>query len=214
MEIDGVIFDCDGVLVDSETIAVDLDQQALLELGIEWTREEVIHNFLGKSDEHNLAIIESILGRKLPSNWLSDQEQVYRHQFESRLKPIPGVEQVLESLDLPFCLASSGSHAKIANSLRITNLARFFHGKIFSAADVSRGKPEPDLFLHAAASMGWDPLRTVVIEDSDAGINAGLSAGMTVIAYGGGLLSHSEKDFENLKVINSMTELQEKLNEL
>lgn len=214
MGIAGIIFDCDGVLVDSEIIAVELDQQALQELGIEWTRDEVIHNFLGKSDAHNLAIIEDILGRSLPDDWLADLDRKYRDAFATRLKPIPGIRESLEALGLPVCVASSGSHEKIRNSLQLTDLANFFGDNIFSSSDVTRGKPEPDLFLHAAAQMGWNPANTVVVEDSNAGITAALRAGMTVIAYAGGLLSHDEKAGDKLYVIQSMTELPELLSGL
>jgi HAD superfamily hydrolase (TIGR01509 family) len=214
MRIDGIIFDCDGVLVDSETIAVEIDQQMLRELGIDWSRDEITANFLGKSDAHNFKLIETLIGSELPESFVLESESRYREAFETRLQLIPGVDEVISALSVDFCVASSGSHAKIRNSLNLVGLRDAFEGKIFSSSDVSRGKPEPDLFLHAATTMGWEPVNTLVIEDSDAGIEAGLAAGMQVLAYGGGLLDHSNKDHPRIRVIKTMNEIPEVISEL
>lgn len=107
--------------------------------------------------------------------------------FERELEPVPGVVAVLEKLvadEVPYCVASSGSHERIRVGHRTTGLDRWFgEGLVFSSQDVGRGKPAPDLFLHAAERMGVPPQRCAVVEDSPLGVRAGLAAGMDVYGY-------------------------------
>jgi HAD superfamily hydrolase (TIGR01509 family) len=104
--------------------------------------------------------------------------------FERELQPVRGIHAALDAISVPSCVASSGTHDRIRTALRVTGLLPQFEGRIFSATDVEHGKPAPDLFLHAAARMGAAPERCVVVEDSPAGVQAGLAAGMTVQGYG------------------------------
>ncbi len=107
--------------------------------------------------------------------------------FERELQPVPGVAGVLEKLaadGVPYCVASSGSHARIRVGHRTTGLDRWFpQERVFSSEDVGRGKPAPDLFLHAAQRMGVAPERCVVVEDSPLGVQAAVAAGMDVYGF-------------------------------
>jgi len=105
--------------------------------------------------------------------------------FEAQLTPVPGIAQALDVIALPDCVASSSSHEKMRFALGHTGLLDRFDGRLFSATEVAEGKPAPDLFLHAAAAMGWEPGECAVVEDSPAGVTAGLAAGMTVFGYAG-----------------------------
>lgn len=210
---DGVIFDCDGVLVDSERIGVLIDQRALRDVGIDFTIEEVIENFMGKSNSHFVETVERLIGKAVPNNWLAEIEQQYLEAFEKQLTVVPGIVEVLDQLHLPHCVASSGTHQKMRFTLGKTGLLSRFENKLFSSTQVARGKPDPDLFLFAAEQMGWQPSRCLVVEDSGAGVKAGLAAGMKVAAYAGGFLKHDNQDHGNLVVIQEMSELTRVINE-
>lgn len=210
---DGVIFDCDGVLVDSERIGVQIDRQVLSEIGLDFTLEDVVKNFMGKSDKHFVDTVEGLIGRTIPDDWLEEISRRYNEAFETQLTSVAGIEAALDEINLPYCVASSGTHEKMQFTLGKTGLISRFENRLFSSTQVARGKPHPDLFLFAAEQMGWQPDRCVVVEDSHAGIEAGLAAGMRVVAYAGGLLKHDEREHENLMVIQAMTELPKLLSE-
>jgi HAD superfamily hydrolase (TIGR01509 family) len=183
-----VVFDCDGVLVDSERIAAPILAEQLTELGLPTTAEDVDRDFKGRSWEHGLDVIRARRDGAEP--WPKLRER-YRAAlfaaFDARLRPIAGVTEALDALDtagVPYCVASSGDHERIRRGLRAAGLlARFGDDAIFSVEDVQHGKPAPDLFLHAVAAMGFDPASTVVVEDSTAGVQAGVAAGMRVLGY-------------------------------
>lgn len=210
---DGVIFDCDGVLVDSEKIGVHIDRKVLAEVGLNFTVEEVVANFMGKSDKYFIETVESMIGRPVPNNWLEEISRRYQEAFENELTPVPGIVAALDELELPHCVASSGSHEKMRFTLGKTGLLERFENKLFSSTQVERGKPHPDLFLFAAKKMGWEPERCLVVEDSHAGVEAGLAAGMKVAAYAGGFLKHDDRSHQNLVVIQEMAELKRVLSE-
>ena len=210
---DGVIFDCDGVLVDSERIGVYIDQKVLKEIGLDFTIEEVVENFMGKSNAYFIETVEGLTGKAVPANWLAEIEQQYLEAFENKLTVVPGIVEVLDQLHLPHCVASSGTHQKMRFTLGKTGLLSRFENKLFSSTQVARGKPDPDLFLFAAEQMGWQPSRCLVVEDSGAGVQAGLAAGMKVAAYAGGFLKHDNQDHRNLVVIQEMSELTRVINE-
>lgn len=203
----GIIFDCDGVLVDSERIGVHIDRQVLKEVGLEFTLEEVVHNFMGKSDQYFIETVETMIGKPVPENWLEEIGRRYNEAFEKELTAVPGIEQALDAITIKSCVASSGTHEKMRYTLGKTGLLPRFADQLFSATQVERGKPHPDLFLFAAHQMGWSPASCVVVEDSQAGVQAGLAAGMKVVAYAGGFLSHDEIEHQNLVVIQHMAEL-------
>jgi HAD superfamily hydrolase (TIGR01509 family) len=182
-----VIFDCDGVLIDSERLAVKVDVLVLRELGWPLSEAEVIERFVGRSDPETRAEIEAHLGRKLPAGWQETVNSLYHQVFAAELAPVAGIEEALDRIALPACIASSGTHEHLDYTLRLTGLYERFAGRIFSAEDVGRGKPAPDLFLHAADRMAATPGACVVVEDSRPGVQAARSAGMRVLAFAGGL---------------------------
>jgi HAD superfamily hydrolase (TIGR01509 family) len=180
---DLVIFDNDGVLVDSEWHANGILAGLLTEAGLPCTREECIREYMGSSMARVREIAEGRLGRSLPQ----DLEARYHAQlfdaFRTKLTAMPGVADVLTTLTTPTCVASSGTHERIQLALTTTGLLKHFRGRIFSAQDVARGKPEPDLFLHAARTLGVRPERCAVIEDSPLGVEAANRAGMTSFGF-------------------------------
>jgi HAD superfamily hydrolase (TIGR01509 family) len=182
-----VIFDCDGVLVDSERIAVRIDARVCAELGWPLTEEEVAERFLGCTVEYMVAEIEANVGRPLPDVWETEFEPRYREALEAELRTVDGVVEALERIAIPVCVASSGTHAKLRFTLGLTGLYERFEGRIFSADDVTNGKPAPDLFLHAAEQLGVEPARCAVVEDSRYGVEAARAAGMRAFAYAAGL---------------------------
>jgi HAD superfamily hydrolase (TIGR01509 family) len=180
-----VIFDCDGVVVDSERITHDVFGRFIRGLGANLDDTQMNELFLGRRLDDCLAIVAEITGRTPPADALdryrAERDVVLREQVEA----VPGVRAVLETLTVPYCLASSGDHAKMRATLGTTRLLPFFAGRIFSATEVARGKPAPDVFLLAAERMGVVPERAVVIEDSVNGVLAGRAAGMTVFGFTG-----------------------------
>jgi len=202
-----VIFDCDGVLIDSERLAIKVDVVMLRELGWPLTEEEVIERFVGRSDRDTQAEIEAHLGRKLPDGWEERWAPLYRQVFAAELAPVEGVVEALDRMTLPSCIASSGTHAYLRYMLGLTGLYERFAGRIFSVEDVERGKPAPDLFLHAAERMGAKPARCVVVEDSRSGVDAARAAGMRVLAFAGGLVPSELLEGPNTTLFGHMREL-------
>lgn len=186
-----VIFDCDGVLVDSERICVKVDARITADLGCAFTEAEIIERFVGSSAEVYTAAVEERLGRSLGQGWQEPYEHLYEEAFAAELTAIEGIDAALTRLTrsaLPFCVASNGQHRAIRHSLQLTSLVHHFaEDRIFSATDVPRGKPAPDLFLRAAVTLGMAPERCVVVEDSVYGVRAARAAGMRVFGYVGGL---------------------------
>ena len=180
---DLVIFDNDGVLVDSEWHANGILAGLLTEYGLPCTREECIRDYMGSTMTRVREIAETRIGRTLPR----DLEDRYHAQlfevFRTDLTAVPGVVDILARLTTPTCVASSGTHERIRLALTTTGLLKHFGGRIFSAQDVTRGKPEPDLFLHAARVLGIHPARCAVIEDSPLGVEAANRASMTAFGF-------------------------------
>jgi HAD superfamily hydrolase (TIGR01509 family) len=208
-----VIFDCDGVLIDSERIAINVDVLVLRELGWPLSEAEVIERFVGRSDRDTQAAIEAHLGRELPADWGEEVEQRYRRAFAAALTPVEGVLEALDQIELPNCVASSGTHEHLRYTLGLTGLYDRFAGRIFSAEDVPNGKPAPDLFLHAAQRMGAEPACCVVVEDSRAGVQAARAAGMRALAFAGGLSPAQVLEGPSTIVFEHMRELPDLLDQ-
>lgn len=213
-----VIFDCDGVLVDSETLACQVDAEFLTSLGIPYTRDEIISQFVGVSLKDMIPRIEAERACTLPADFGESLNRMLFARFESDLQPIAGVRDAILALPHRRCVASSSTPDRIALSLRLTGLGDLFEN-VFSASEVARGKPAPDLFLHAAARMDVAPPDCLVIEDSIAGVQAAGAAGMRVIGFvGGGHCgsNHADRLREAgaLSVIDRMAELPETLRAL
>ncbi|WP_327288060.1 HAD family hydrolase [Streptomyces sp. NBC_01198] len=204
---DLVVFDCDGVLVDSEKIAVRIDVRMFAELGWPLSQDEIVERFVGRSFADMGAEIAAHLGRPLPGGWGARYRQLYHDAFEAELTPVDGVVEALDAITLPVCVASSTSHRGLRHTLGLTGLLDRFAGRVFSAADVARGKPAPDLFLHAARTLGVDPARCVVVEDSPYGVAAARAAGMYAYGYCGGLTPAHRLEGPGTTVFDDMREL-------
>lgn len=184
MDADGlIIFDCDGVLVDSERISTGALAGLLAEIGHEISDAESHRVFTGTWWPDTRRLIEERIGEALPVDFAERFRARQMEALAAGVDPVPGVVAVLDGLRRPTCVASNGPQAKMELTLGLAGLLERFRGRIFSAYDVERGKPEPDLFLHAAERMGADPERTVVIEDSVYGVLAARRAGMRPFAY-------------------------------
>ncbi|WP_405898433.1 HAD family hydrolase [Streptomyces sp. NBC_00727] len=182
-----VIFDNDGVLVDSEPIANTVLAGYLTELGHPTSYEESLRDYMGSAVHRVHDLVQERTGTKLPEDFDVTLHSRTFAAFEAELEPVPGVGDLLGKLvadGIPYCVASSSSHQRIRVSHRETGLDQWFEEEwIFSAEDVGRGKPAPDLFLLAAERMGVAPGRCVVIEDSPLGVEAARAAGMDVYGF-------------------------------
>ncbi|MCF6214762.1 MAG: HAD family hydrolase [Emcibacter sp.] len=186
MTIELVIFDCDGVLVDSELIANEVLRQALAGYGLQMTIDEIMAEFVGLSMASVIVKLDKMLGRELPDDFLSELQKKTFTAFTNSLQPVAGIREALQRLTkmpLRICVASSGSFEKMNFTLGHTNLKHYFQDHIFSASQVSRGKPYPDIYLYAAKQMDCDPAQCLVIEDSLPGVQGAVAAGMEVLAY-------------------------------
>ncbi|WP_336629732.1 MULTISPECIES: HAD family hydrolase [unclassified Microbacterium] len=178
-----IIFDCDGVLVDSETLSARVSQRVLADLGCELPLSRALEEFTGASTEVYTARVAELVGRVLEPGWDDCYRSWFTGALETELQAIPGIHECLEGLSVPTCVASNSGHDRIRRSLDVTGLLTRFDGRIFSAEDVARGKPAPDVFLWAAQSMGVAPAACVVVEDSPFGVHAARAAGMRVLGY-------------------------------
>ena len=176
-----IIFDMDGTLVDSETLC----NQAYLDLvpDIGLTLEAMVREHSGRRLAHIVADIEERVGRKLPVSFETDYRAHVAALFDTHLKPVPGVPEMLAALEFPKCVASNAPRRKISHAMQVSGLAEHFTGAIFSAYDIDAWKPDPGVFLHAAREMGYPREACIVVEDSPTGVEAADRAGMKVFQY-------------------------------
>ncbi|WMI69661.1 HAD family phosphatase [Mangrovimonas sp. YM274] len=178
-----VIFDCDGVLVDSEPLSNQVLADMTNELGGKIDLEYALTHFKGGSMQSCYDKIAKLVPQPLPNNF----KEMYRERsfelFKKALKPIDGVPQLLEELNLPFGVASSGTKEKIIHNLALTGLSPYFETNIFSCYEIQKWKPDPDVFLWAAKTMGYHPEECVVIEDSLTGVTAARAGGFDVFGF-------------------------------
>ncbi len=182
-----IIFDCNGVLVDSEPIATAVLASELQRVGIDATPQVIARYFAGRRPTDVFAEVEAATGTTLPANFASNVAYSTMSRLRTELRATPHVAYALSWLRGPKCVASSSPLERIKLSLEVTDLRRHFGPNLFSASDVGAGKPAPDLFLHAAESIGVAVSDCVVVEDSAAGVSAAVAAGMTAIGYVGGM---------------------------
>jgi len=182
---DLIIFDCDGVLVDSEKIANEVFTKILKEeCGLSFSLEDMFHIFVGHSSRQCMDIVKTMLGKEPPPQVEYRYQKDINHALSTSITAVTGIENALKEISIPFCVASSGSHEKMQTTLGKTHLLKYFEGNINSSSDVERGKPHPDIYLHAANNMAVnDPSKCLVIEDSPLGVKGGVAAGMTVFGY-------------------------------
>ncbi len=188
MRIDLIIFDCDGVLVDSETITSQTIADSLADEGLQWTLADVVKGFRGGSLAGVMAAAERELGARLPEDYVARFRKLLFERLARDVEAVPGIREALDGIDalgLPYCVASNGPRKKMETTLGTTALLGRFDGRIFTAYEVGLYKPDPGLFLHAAASLGALPEHCVVIEDSESGLAAAAAAGMRAVGYTG-----------------------------
>ncbi len=180
-----VIFDCDGVLVNSERITTEVFAKVLEEeCGLAPGFDVLVEKFMGQSSQKCLAIIEDMLGHKPPADLQVRYQSEIKKALQESVTSMHGIEEVLSEIAIPYCVASGGSHEKMRTTLGKSNLLDKFEDKLFSTSDVERGKPYPDIFLHAAEKMSCSDLnRCLVVEDSPIGVAAGVAAGMVVFGF-------------------------------
>lgn len=181
-----MIFDCDGVLIDSEAIAARCLVEAHREIGVEIDRDFVAEHYLGRSFPVVEKVVKRDFGVVLPEHFESRYRARLLEAYDSELRVMPGVVGVIEALGVPYSLATSSSPKRLAHSLSVVALDRYFEGRCVTASEVKRGKPAPDIYLHVAKRWNADPERCLVIEDSLVGVEAGLAAGMEVWRFVGG----------------------------
>jgi HAD superfamily hydrolase (TIGR01509 family) len=210
---DLVIFGCDGVLVDSERLIVKLEAQICQERGWPLTEDDVIREFVGLSDSAMRARLSEFVGEELAEDWDAEYTDRYRKALAEDVEAVSGVAAAIDAIEqagLVTCVASSGSHQKMALMLGKTGMLARFDGRIFSSTDpeVKRGKPAPDLFPHAAAAcMGVEPRRCAVVEDSPFGLVAALDAGMSPFGFAGSVMPAHRLALEGVTIFESMADL-------
>jgi len=182
---DLIIFDCDGVLVDSERVANRVFAKILKDVcGLEFSLADMVEHFVGHSMAQCLEIVETLTGRPAPADVARRYQKEINQALNESVVAVTGIEQALNEISTLYCVASSGSYEKMQLTLGKTNLQRFFGDNIFSTSDVDRGKPFPDIYLHAAQAMGvHEPGRCLVIEDSPVGVTGAVAAGMKVFGF-------------------------------
>jgi HAD superfamily hydrolase (TIGR01509 family) len=207
-----LIFDCDGVLVDSETIANATLAELMTSLGHAMSTEDSIRIFGGRSLKDVLATAAELLGGEIPAETSARYGEQLFARFRTELEPVHGVRKAIEALPHRRCVASSSHPDRLRLSLEVTGLAPLFGDRVFSATQVARGKPAPDLFRFAAESMGHATADCIVIEDSPRGIEAARAAGMRVIGFAGAshatdVLAHQLHGAGADRVIRAMSDL-------
>ena len=202
-----IIFDCDGVLVDSERITNQVFADLLGELGLVFSLADMFEHFVGQSMAQCLDKIAVLLGKSPPADFVATYRARTRHVLQTQLRSVPGIEEALAQIAIPWCVASSGDHEKMRFTLGLTGLLPHFEGKLFSVTDVARPKPAPDVFLHAAACCRVEPGDCIVVEDTPTGVAAAVAAGMTVLGYAALTPAHRLRDAGAHRVFDRMTEL-------
>lgn len=206
-----VIFDCDGVLVESETISNRVLAEMLTVEGLPTTLAQARRQYQGMLLADIRARAEQQLGRMLPQDWLARYETERDVAFRRKLEPVAGAAEAVRSIKVAgigVCVASQGKLSKTSLSLRLTGLDGFFPKTArFSAYTVANGKPAPDLFLHAAGSMGVEPAGCVVVEDTPSGVTAAVAANMRVLGYAADSDERALRDAGATEILRSLDQL-------
>ena len=209
-----IIFDCDGVLVDSEIIAARVDAGLLTEAGYPISAEDVGTRFAGMNWDKIVAAVEEEMGRSIPEEIVGRAEKELDIRLAAEVKAVEGAHAALDRLDFARCICSNSSGERLKLTLTKTGLYDRFRPYIFSAREVREGlgKPSPDVFLHAAETLEFEPHRTAVVEDSVVGVKGAVAAGMRVVGFTGASHSwpgHGEAlmDAGALTVVRRLTDL-------
>jgi HAD superfamily hydrolase (TIGR01509 family) len=204
-----IIFDCDGVLVDSDPIGNQVMVDMANEFGAQINLEYAYKYFKGNALKNCIHHISELLDMELPASFESEYRRRSFEKFENEIQPIKGIKDIIENLDIPFCVASSGPENKIELNLRRTGLWPYFEGKIYSCYTIQKWKPEPDVFLWAAKSMGFSSQDCLVVEDSLMGIEAAKKGGFDVFGftahdYKNELKNEATKTFSDMSLLPSL----------
>ncbi|MFK7799881.1 MAG: HAD family hydrolase [Aureispira sp.] len=191
MKFKAVIFDCDGVLVDSESMTLEVLLFLGKQIGFEMEKEAATERFAGVALQEILQYMETQTQQKFPPTIIQDYRQRTYEAFKRNIQAVPGVEQVLQSLQVPCCVASNAPKEKLQLNLGLLNLLPYFNGHLYSAYEVQHWKPEPHLFWYAAQQLGFAPAECAVVEDSLAGVQAAKAGGFTVFGYASGTRAHT-----------------------
>ncbi len=183
--IEHIIFDCDGVLIDSEPLSMRVDVELLAEAGVAMSEEEAHRRFVGLTFEAMIETVEHEYAVKFPVGLLAEKDRRLLALYERELKSVPGIGRALSAMAHPASIASNSPRRRIIEALRITGLTSFFGANIITFEDVSRPKPEPDVFLEAARRAGVAPAKCLAIEDSATGVTAAHRAGCRVLGFTG-----------------------------
>jgi HAD superfamily hydrolase (TIGR01509 family) len=188
---DLVIFDCDGVLVDSEIIAARVEADLLTAAGFPISAEELAEVYAGLTFKDIMLRIEEQSQIPLQASLIAQAEMMVDRRLEAEVRAVDGVHEAVAAVAVQRCICSNSSAARLEMTLGKTRLLPFFSGRVFSSLDTptKKPKPAPDVFLHAASTLGAEPTRTFVIEDSVHGVAGARAAGMRAIGFTGA--SHS-----------------------
>lgn len=178
-----ILFDSDGTLVDSEILSCKAIAIKFKELGIELCIDDLMLNTRGKKMAGVLETLSRQHGVNLSADFLPSYRELVNHLFETELKPIDGIDELLQSLDIPIAVVSNGPREKIEKALNVCGLTDFFADNIYSAYELNLWKPDPQIYLHAAQSMGFQAEQCAVIEDSLTGVEAGVKANIPTYFY-------------------------------
>lgn len=205
-----VIFDCDGVLVDSEPIGNKVMVEMANGLGADIDLDYAYLHFKGNSLYKCMQHIRDLVEKELPANFESEYRRISFQRFKKEIQPVEGVLDLVRSLDVPFCVASSGPENKIRLNLELTGLLPYFENKIFSCYAIEKWKPDPEIFIWASKTMGFHSSECVVIEDSIHGVEAAISGGFDVFAFTANDLN-DELQEKATKTFDTMLNLKEML---
>lgn len=181
--IDLVIFDCDGVLVDSEPLGNRVFVQMLREHGFEVNEEKYLKKFIGKTLPDRIDSVAHEFTWTPPEDFLHIFNERLTELSDRKLEIVPGIHELIDSLNLPIAIASNGTRREIVHRLRYSNLTEHFKDAIFSGMEVPNPKPAPDVYLAAAKAFDVHPSKCIVVEDSIPGVTAAVRAGMKVYGH-------------------------------
>ncbi|MBM6550338.1 HAD family hydrolase [Marinomonas ostreistagni] len=204
---EAILFDCDGVIVDTESLSSQILKQQLREIGLDLDDHTMHTQFAGFTTAENMQLVEQMLGRSVPNGFLEQYRQAFHSSILSHLEPIQGVRQLLSKIDKPIAMATNANRHEMNLKLELIGLTETFSTR-FAVDDVEHGKPAPDLYLKAAAALNVAPEHCIVIEDSVAGIRAGVAAGATVLAYSDVISRDAQLAAGASATFNSMKELE------
>lgn len=193
--------------MDSEPLAVRTVVSVLRGEGWDVTEQDIANRYVGRPTKDMLEDLQSRFGRRLGFDWAERYFPIFEAAVTAELKPVAGIVEALDLIEVLTCVASSGSHQRMRLTLGTTGLYGRFEGRIFSGEDVKRGKPAPDLFLHAASAMRVDPRRCIVVEDARPGVEAARAAGMRALGYVGGLSRREWLEGPGTTVFDDMADL-------